>query len=525
MKLETIYKKTKTGATQEWTIEVVGNKYRTHSGQVGGAITTNEWTIVYGKNEGKANATTDSEQCMKEAVAKRTKKLESGYFENIKHIHKQQYFEPMLASKWEDSKDKITYPIFSQPKLDGIRCIVTKDGMFSRNGKPIISAPHIRESLSEVFDVYPDMILDGELYADKFANDFNKIVSLVKKSKPTDADLKESKKNIQYWIYDLPDNNIQFGDRCDRLHNLFNTFDSFSKHCIEVETTLCMSEDDVMDLYEGYVDAGFEGKDKITYPIFSQPKLDGIRCIVTKDGMFSRNGKPIISAPHIRESLSEVFDVYPDMILDGELYADKFANDFNKIVSLVKKSKPTDADLKESKKNIQYWIYDLPDNNIQFGDRCDRLHNLFNTFDSFSKHCIEVETTLCMSEDDVMDLYEGYVDAGFEGQMLRLNGKYENKRSKNLMKHKSFIDEEYTIKGIVEGEGNRTGTAGYMVFETADGKPFKSNVKGTWEETAEMLKNKKKLIGKQATIKYFNLTPDGIPRFPYVINIDRESYE
>ena len=369
MKLETIYKKTKTGAVQEWTIEVSDNKYRTHSGQVGGQITTNSWTIVYGKNEGKANGTTDNEQALKEAIAKRTKKLESGYFESIHNIDEKQYFEPMLASKWEDSKDKITYPIFSQPKLDGIRCIVTKDGMFSRNGKPIISAPHIKESLSEVFDVYPELILDGELYADKFANDFNKIVSLVKKTKPTDADLKESKKNIQYWIYDLPNNDIQFGDRCDRLYDLFNTFDSFSKHCIEVETTLCMSE------------------------------------------------------------------------------------------------------------------------------------------------------------DDVIDLYEGYVDAGFEGQMLRLNGKYENKRSKNLMKHKSFIDEEYIIKGIVEGEGNRTGTAGYMVFETADGKPFKSNVKGTWEETAEMLKNKKQLIGKQATIKYFNLTPDGIPRFPYVINIDRESYE
>jgi DNA ligase-1 len=124
-----------------------------------------------------------------------------------------------------------------------------------------------------------------------------------------------------------------------------------------------------------------------------------------------------------------------------------------------------------------------------------------------------------------MELYGEYVDKGFEGQMLRLDKKYENKRSKSLMKHKSFIDEEYIIKGIVEGEGNRTGTAGYFVFETADGKPFKSNVKGTWDETAEMLKNKKKLIGKQATIKYFNLTPDGIPRFGYVINIDRESYE
>jgi ATP-dependent DNA ligase len=369
MKLETIYKKTKTGATQEWTIEVVGNKYRTHSGQVGGAITTNEWTICYGKNIGRANETTDKEQTMAEAVAKRTKKLESGYFENIKHINKTQYFEPMLAAKWEDCKDKVTYPIFSQPKLDGIRCIVTKDGMFSRNGKPIISAPHIFESLKPLFEVMPDLIFDGELYADKFANDFNKIVSLVKKTKPTDADLKESKKNIQYWIYDLPDNDILFGYRCEKLHELIENY------------------------------------------------------------------------------------------------------------------------------------------------------NVFN------KYCVEVETQICNDEDEVTGLYEEYVDNGFEGQMLRTNGKYENKRSKNLLKHKSFVDDEYTILDIVEGEGNRTGTAGYMVFETIDGKPFKSNVKGTWDETAEMLKSKKKLIGKQATIKYFNLTPDGIPRFPYVINIDRNEYE
>jgi DNA ligase-1 len=364
MKLGTIYKQTKTGATQEWTIEVVGNKYRTHSGQVGGAITTNEWTVVYGKNVGKANGTTDSEQALKEAEAKRTKKLESGYFENIKHIGKTQYFEPMLAAKWEDYKDKIQYPIYSQPKLDGIRCIVTKDGMFSRNGKPILSAPHIFESLQPLFNENSDLIFDGELYADKFANDFNKIVSLVKKTKPTDADLAESKKNIDYHIYDLP------------------------------------SVDDVF---------------RIRYR-----ELCALR---------------------------------------------------------------------------------LP------------------------KCCLRVVTHTVRNEDELMAVYGKYVTAGYEGQMLRLDSKYENKRSKSLLKHKSFVDEEYTILDICEGEGNRTGTAGYMVFETADGKPFKSNVKGTWEETAEMLKNKKKLIGKQATIKYFNLTPDGIPRFPFVINIDRASYE
>jgi ATP-dependent DNA ligase len=218
------------------------------------------------------------------------------------------------------------------------------------------------------------------------------------------------------------------------------------------------------------------------------------------------------------------------LIFDGELYADKFANDFNKIVSLVKKTKPTDADLKESKKNIEYWIYDLPSYDTFgydsiFANRIFELSDLFENYNAFNKHCVLVQTAICNDEDEVMGLYEDYVEKGFEGQMLRLDKKYENKRSKALLKHKSFIDEEFTILDIVEGEGNRTGTAGYFVFENENGDRFKSNVKGTWEETAEMLKNKKKLIGKEATIKYFNRTPAGIPRFGYVINIDRNSYE
>jgi DNA ligase-1 len=366
MKLQTIYKKTKTGATQEWTIEVEANKYRTHSGQVGGQITTNEWTVCFGKNVGRANSTTDAEQAMAEAVAKRTKKLESGYFEDVNNINEQQYFEPMLAAKWEDYKDKIQYPIYSQPKLDGVRCIVAKNGMFSRNGKPIVSAPHIFDSLKPLFESNPNLILDGELYADKFANDFNKIVSLVKRTKPTAEDLMDSEKQIEYHVYDVPS-----------------------------------------------VDETFTGRWR-------------------------------------------------------EL--DELALDFPNCVK-------------------------------------------------------KVETHIITEEFYITDWYENYIERGYEGQMLRLDSKYENKRSKSLLKHKTFVDEEYTILDICEGEGNRTGTAGYMVFQTAEGKPFKSNVKGTWEETAEMLKNKNELIGKQATIKYFNLTPDGIPRFPFVINIDRSSYE
>ena len=366
MKFPTIYKQTKTGATQEWTIEVVENKYRTISGQTDGKKTISEWTVCYGKNAGKANETSDNEQALKEAEAKRKLKLEKDYSETISAITRKRHFEPMLAAKWEDRKDEIQYPIYSQPKLDGIRCIVTKDGMWSRNGKPILSAPHIRESLEKFFKQNPNLILDGELYADKFANDFNKIVSLVKKTKPTTEDLKESAKNIEYHVYDVPSVDDTFVNRWKELEQLSLNFPKCVK---KVETH----------------------------------------------------------------------------IITEEFY-------------------------------VNHW-------------------------------------------------YENYIERGYEGQMLRVDARYENKRSKYLLKHKSFLDEEYTILDIVEGEGNRTGTAGYMVFETADGNRFKSNVKGTLEETAEMLKNRKKLIGKEATVKYFNLTPDGVPRFPYVIAIDRRSYE
>ena len=363
MKLDTIYKKTKGGKIQEWTVEIVNDAYRTISGQTDGKKQTSEFTICFPKNEGKANATTANEQALKEAEALRKKKLESGYFEDINLINNKKFFEPMLAEKWEDRKSEIKYPIYSQPKLDGIRCIIKSDGMWTRAGKPIISAPHVFDSLKPLFDKDPDLILDGELYADKFANDFNKIVSLVKKTKPDANDLAESAKSIQYHIYDIP-------------------------------------------------------------------------------------------------SVKDVFQHRIRKLIDME----------------------------------------------------------------FPECCVIVKTDVAANEVGVNRLYEEYVDAGYEGQMLRVNNSYENKRSKYLLKHKSFIDEEFIILEINEGEGNRTGTAGHMVFER-NGNRFKSNIKCTYEQGVDIWQNRGKLLGKSATVKYFNLTPAGIPRFPYVIKIDRESYE
>ncbi len=122
-------------------------------------------------------------------------------------------------------------------------------------------------------------------------------------------------------------------------------------------------------------------------------------------------------------------------------------------------------------------------------------------------------------------LYYGqYINEGYEGQILRTDSKYENKRTKSLLKHKSFMDDEFIIKDICEGEGNKSGMVGYMVFES-NGIPFSSNLKATWEVSRDIWNNRSKYIGKTATIQFFNYTPDGVPRFPYVIKIAREDYE
>lgn len=256
--------------------------------------------------------------------------------------------------------------------------------------------------------------------------------------------------------------------------------------------------------------------------VYVQPKLDGIRCIVTKDGMFSRHGKEILSAPHIRRSLDPVFRMYPDLILDGELYNHDLNADFNKIISLARKTKPTPEDLVESEKYIQYWIYDLPSSPGTFWERNRDLNMVWGK--PFDKYCVCVDTHLVTSDEEVQHRLEDYLDHGYEGAIVRLNKPYENKRTNSLLKVKKFEDEEFTIIDIEEGRGNLAGKAGRIVVDV-DGKRVSAGLKFSHDDAAEIWRNRAQYIGKKATVKYFNRTPDGSLRFPKCIQIDRESYE
>ena len=265
-------------------------------------------------------------------------------------------------------------------------------------------------------------------------------------------------------------------------------------------------------------------KDKVQFPVFCQPKLDGMRNITSCNGMQSRGGKPIISAPHIFAALKPLFDKYSNLILDGELYCDRLKDDFNRILSLVKKSKPSPADLAESAQFIQYWVYDLPSHNGVFSERSAELQKLVKELNS--PYIVFVETRLATTQEELDQFYSEWLEAGMEGQMVRLDQPYENDRSRSLLKRKEFQDDEFKILEIEEGKGNRAGMAGKVKCITKDGAEFRAGIKGNMAYFRELWNNRAKLVGKMATIKYFQLTGDSVnagarnvPRFGVMLAV------
>lgn len=257
-----------------------------------------------------------------------------------------------------------------------------------------------------------------------------------------------------------------------------------------------------------------------TFPVISQPKLDGIRCVATADGLFTRQGKPITAAPHILEALASFFEIEPDAILDGELYNHDLKDDFNEITSIVRRQKNSAEDLEKAARMIQYHVYDAYHEDLGWGRRMQPFTNWLLTQQGTSPiHA--VATSVVTSQEALDNLYGQYLTDGYEGQMVRLEGAYEKKRSKLLLKRKEFQDEEFTIIDIQEGLGNWAGYGKKLVCQLPDGREFGAGVKGNQAFTKELLANKDRYVGKKATIQFFALTPDGVPRFPVAVKFDR----
>ena len=251
---------------------------------------------------------------------------------------------------------------------------------------------------------------------------------------------------------------------------------------------------------------------------FIQPKLDGVRCIITRYGAYSRNNKQFHNCKHILTELKPLFDDNPYLILDGELYNHKFKDNFNKIISLVRKQKPTQQDKFEAASYLQFHCYDLFSDydsysHLKFIDRTLAITNLKSKYKLKFTH--EVDTKVIWNDEELNKYHKQNKAKGYEGSMLRTNSLYEQKRSYTLQKVKDWSDTEITITGYIEGRGKFKNGLGKFIGIDSDDRlvevPWPSltilDRQGIWH-------NRQSYIGQKLTFEYFERTPSGAYRFP-----------
>ena len=260
----------------------------------------------------------------------------------------------------------------------------------------------------------------------------------------------------------------------------------------------------------------------ILFPATAQRKFDGVRCLASLNengevDLLSRRGKPFPHLNHLRSAIAGLDSIPDDFVFDGELYSDTLT--FQEVVGLVRRESLKVGD-DERLMQVSYRLYDCltADENDGFLTRHATLKKALNG--QYQSSLMLVENVEVTDRAEVETLHNQFVAEGYEGIMVRNNdGVYGiNKRSKDLQKFKHFLDDEFSIVGFLEGTGNDAGTV-IWVCTNDNNDTFKVRPRGTREQRREWFSEGNNFIGSTLTVRYFELTDDGIPRFPVGIAI------
>lgn len=261
--------------------------------------------------------------------------------------------------------------------------------------------------------------------------------------------------------------------------------------------------------------------------IWSQPKFDGIRLVSGIKGGYSREFQPFYSVDHILAALAPIFAQYPDLTLDGELYNHALKADFNKIGSLVRSEHFLPAERVELERVLQYHVYDAPNIEGGFAGRIATLQAIFAEFEEHLQFTpiILAPTVEMHSLTEIDDQYMAYLEAGYEGQMIRKNEPYDfGVRSWSLLKNKGDRETaEFPVSKVIEGNGNWAGAAKAVEFildekdtRGKDGNRPKAGIKGTEDFCRKLLL---RTPGPSiVTVEFQGRTPDGLLRFPVAVD-------
>jgi len=273
-------------------------------------------------------------------------------------------------------------------------------------------------------------------------------------------------------------------------------------------------------LAEKAIDVKFVMKDGMT--VILDPKLDGMRMVEQMNASHSRKGLPIAAAGKIHDNLQQFFDDNPTITLDGELYNHAYHDDFQTLMSLFRKEKPTKEELEAMEEVAEYHIYDMFDSDNPNMTALERKQFLDDNqiLNSIKKVHI-VKWKLITNLTDYQNALDENLADGYEGSIVRIpDSIYVNKRSRSLIKIKIFDDAEFTILDIKSGKGNRAGVAACIDVDV-NGHVVGCGIRGTVAYCTTLLENMEDYIGLKATVRYFGFTDVGKLRFPKVIDINR----
>lgn len=257
-------------------------------------------------------------------------------------------------------------------------------------------------------------------------------------------------------------------------------------------------------------------------PLLCSRKLNGVRAMISYNSdnetinVVSRGGKEYNSSTeHLIPELMKIFELYPNITLDGELYHHgHYLQELSGIARL--KTWEPRCEI------LQYWIYDICDDSLKFTQRLSILKDIVEETSELGLKRVNILShveTQCWK--DMQKLHDNWVEEGFEGLVARKPDKIYKygSRGSDMIKVKLYKDFEAEI--IDYRDGLRPEDFCF-VLQTKEGKPFAAKPIGDRQLKEWYLNNIDDLIGKMGTVKYFEWSKDGIPQQPIFQNVRYE---
>lgn len=275
---------------------------------------------------------------------------------------------------------------------------------------------------------------------------------------------------------------------------------------------------------------------KLRYPVYAQPKLDGIRVII-KDGIvYSRSLKPIPNK-HIQTLFGHLHGVDGELIVGNPTAQDVFQKTTSGVMS------------KDGEPNVTLYAFDVWN---QTDKTYESRYNTLLEVIYQQTQVYDVRYNTVRTHKELLVYADTQISAGYEGIMLRNpNTTYKHGRATNntqeLLKYKLFEDSEFECVGVEElmhnenelktdelGYAERSsckdglkpsGMLGALILKWKDNETFKVGTGFTEQQRKDIFAEKdsdNSIIGKLVKVKYQSSGMKDKPRFPSFVGVRSE---